>query len=128
MSQKFYSPLEPGSTRLLRLKLHDEETSEVHCELFEYSLHNTVNRTHLYEALSYVWGELQRKTIYINKIPFGVTLNLYGALLHLRNHALSRAVWVDATVVNEQAERAQPVGLLSSLSGGQQLARLAQIG
>ncbi|KAF7568734.1 Arp, Ankyrin repeat protein [Pyrenophora tritici-repentis] len=30
--------------------------------------------------------------------------------------------------VNEQAERAQPIGLLSQLSGGQQLARLARIG
>ena len=34
----------------------------------------------------------------------------------------------DATDVNEQAERAQPIGLLSQLSGGQQLARLARIG
>ncbi|KAI0568541.1 hypothetical protein PtrCC142_012077 [Pyrenophora tritici-repentis] len=33
-----------------------------------------------------------------------------------------------ATDVNEQAERAQPIGLLSQLSGGQQLARLARIG
>ncbi|KAA8616515.1 hypothetical protein PtrV1_09816 [Pyrenophora tritici-repentis] len=32
------------------------------------------------------------------------------------------------TDVNEQAERAQPIGLLSQLSGGQQLARLARIG
>ncbi|KAI0568782.1 hypothetical protein TUN199_11845 [Pyrenophora tritici-repentis] len=35
---------------------------------------------------------------------------------------------VPATDVNEQAERAQPIGLLSQLSGGQQLARLARIG
>ncbi|KAA8621982.1 hypothetical protein PtrV1_06483 [Pyrenophora tritici-repentis] len=33
-----------------------------------------------------------------------------------------------STDVNEQAERAQPIGLLSQLSGGQQLARLARIG
>ncbi|KAI0615923.1 hypothetical protein TUN199_12112, partial [Pyrenophora tritici-repentis] len=40
----------------------------------------------------------------------------------------TRPQWAFITDVNEQAERAQPIGLLSQLSGGQQLARLARIG
>lgn len=117
MSQKFYSPLGPNSTRLLRLKPHDDETSEVHCELFEYSIQDSANRTHLYEALSYVWGDPHRKTIYINNIPFGVTLNLYGALLHLRNHALSRVVWIDAICIDQEnlKEKEQQIQFMAKI-------------
>jgi hypothetical protein len=102
---------------LLRLKPHDDEASEVHCELFEYSLQGSANRTHLYEALSYVWGEPHRKTIYINKIAFGVTLNLYAALLHLRNHALSRAVWIDAICIDQEnlEEKEQQIQIMAKI-------------
>ncbi|KAF7451133.1 hypothetical protein A1F99_057490 [Pyrenophora tritici-repentis] len=47
----------------------------------------------------------------------------------LLNHLPKAAKTIrSCTDVNEQAERAQPIGLLSQLSGGQQLARLARIG
>jgi hypothetical protein len=56
----------------------------------------------MYEALSYVWSGPHRRSIYVDKIPFGVTLNLYGALLHLRNQALSRVVWIDAIRIDQE--------------------------
>jgi hypothetical protein len=74
----------------------------VYCELFEYSLQGSVNRAHLYEALSYAWGKLHQRTIYINRIPFGVTLNLYAAHLHLLNQALSRVLWIDAICIDQE--------------------------
>jgi hypothetical protein len=106
-SQYFHFPLSSrgGSIRLLRLKPNMDKSADIHCELFEYPLQDC-SGSHLYEALSYVWGRSQKKLhIFIHGCSFDVTDNLYEALLELRNHTLERVVWVDAICINQMAQR-----------------------
>ena len=107
MSQYSYSPLPSGSNsiRLLRLMPHKDETADIQCELFEYSLQNSCG-THLYEALSYVWGNPDKKLpIFMHNYSFDVTVNLRAALLRLRNHSMERVVWVDALCINQANQK-----------------------
>jgi hypothetical protein len=107
MSQYLHSPLSSrgGSIRLLRLKPNTDKSADIHCELFEYPLQDC-SGSHLYEALSYVWGISQKKLhIFIHGCSFDVTDNLYEALLELRNHTLERIIWVDAVCINQTARR-----------------------
>ncbi|KAJ6201965.1 heterokaryon incompatibility protein-domain-containing protein, partial [Bipolaris maydis] len=103
MSQYSYSPLPTGSDsiRLLRLMPHKDETANIKCELFEHSLHNLC-RTHLYEALSYEWGNPKEKLpVFIHEHSFNVTINLHAALSRLRNHSMERILWADAICINQ---------------------------
>jgi hypothetical protein len=103
MSAYRYSSLSPGdgSIRLLRLMPNRDETTVIECQLFNYTL-ESVKGTHLYEALSYVWGNLDETVaIFIGKHCFKVTKNLHAALLRLRNHSIERIVWVDAVCINQ---------------------------
>jgi hypothetical protein len=107
MSQYHYSPLSSGhdSIRLLRLKPHKDETADIQCELFEYSQGNSCKETHLYDALSYVWGNPDEKLpIFIHGHSFDVTVNLRAALSHLRNHTIERILWVDAICIRQEDE------------------------
>ena len=107
MSQYYYSPLSSGhhSIRLLRLLPHEDESADIQCELYEYSLQNSC-RTHLYEALSYVWGSPEKKLhIFMHGHSFEVTVNLHAALLRLRNDSMERVVWVDAICINQANEK-----------------------
>jgi hypothetical protein len=104
MSQYSYSPLPSGSDsiRLLRLMPHEDETANIQCELFEYRLQN-LRGSHLYEALSYVWGNPDKKLpILLNNYSFDVTVNLHAALLRLRNDSMERVVWVDAICIDQE--------------------------
>jgi hypothetical protein len=57
---------------------------------------------HSYEALSYVWGDLSRtRSIFLDDVQFGVTSNLYAALLQLRDHSFPRIIWIDAICINQ---------------------------
>ncbi|KAI0892961.1 heterokaryon incompatibility protein-domain-containing protein [Annulohypoxylon nitens] len=54
------------------------------------------------EALSYVWGSSQDVScIFIDDIPFRVTLNLYNILTHLRHCHTTRTIWIDAVCINQ---------------------------
>lgn len=123
MSQYHYSSLAqgPDSIRLLRLMPNDIESpekTEIQCELFEYTLHDLDKRTHLYEALSYTWGDPGDPcSISINKQKLDVTKNLHAALLHLRDRFLERILWVDAICINQKDKEEQ----------GQQVQRMAKI-
>jgi hypothetical protein len=104
MSQYRYSPLSSGhdSIRLLRLLPHEDETADIQCELFEYSLQNSCKGIHLYEALSYVWGSPDEKLpIFLHEHSFNVTINLHAALSRLRNHSMERVLWVDALCIDQ---------------------------
>lgn len=109
MSQYRYPPLSSGhdSIRLLRLMPHENETSDIHCELFEYSLQSSSCKgNHLYDALSYVWGNVREKLpIFIHGHSFDVTVNLRAALSHLRNHSLERILWVDALCIDQENQK-----------------------
>ena len=63
----------PNSIRMLRLMPH-EETAPIHCQLFNYTLHETPRGLHLYEALSYVWGSTDKlQSIVIDNHELSVT-------------------------------------------------------
>jgi hypothetical protein len=123
MSQYFYSPLSPGANniRLLRLMPHAEESTKstkLQCELFEYSLQDLGNRTHLFEALSYTWGgEGKPCSITIEEQNLAITTNLYAALLRLRDRSLERKLWIDAICINQKnpEERGQQVQLMAMI-------------
>lgn len=122
MSQYCYSPLSPGANniRLLRLMPHANagtKATEIHCELFEYSLHDLGKRTHLYEALSYTWGGSKSpRSIYINKQKVEIRRNLHAALSCLQDH-LERTIWVDAICIDQRnlEEREQQVQLMAKI-------------
>jgi hypothetical protein len=121
MSQYCYSPLSPrdDSIRLLRLKPDKDRSADIHCELFEYSLRDC-SGSHLYEALSYVWGRSQNKLhIFIHGCSFDVTDNLHEALLELRNHTLERTIWVDAICINQTTleEKERQIKIMAKVYG-----------
>lgn len=99
---------------------HEDETADIQCELFEYSLPNSCKRTHMYDALSYVWGNPDEKLpIFIYKYSFDVTVNLRAALLHLRNHSIERILWVDAICIDQanQEEKEHQIQSMAKIYG-----------
>ena len=105
MAQHYrYCSLPPGpdSIRLLRIMPDEDETAPIRCQLFDYSLQDLGEGTHLYEALSYVWGDSSRDMlIFVNECYLHVTTNLHAALSHLRNRSFERIIWVDAVCINQ---------------------------
>ncbi|RYP78247.1 hypothetical protein DL771_000724 [Monosporascus sp. 5C6A] len=98
-----YSPLPgSGSIRLLRLMPHEDKNARIQCQLFDYPLRDSSEGTHLYEALSYVWGDDgNRQPILIDNHELKVTSNLHAALLRLRDRLLQRVIWIDAICINQ---------------------------
>jgi hypothetical protein len=120
MSSYPYSLLPPDSNniRLLRLLPNEDEAAPIHCELCNYSLQRLSLRTHLYEALSYVWGDPDKTlSIYVDKNQFQVTVNLHAALSHLRDYSFERVIWVDAICIDQSnlEERKQQVQLMAKI-------------
>jgi len=102
-----YSPLprENDNTRLLRLFPNKNRTAIIECQLFNYSLEPD-NSTHLYEALSYVWGDPNEiLPIFVDGHVLHITVSLHAALLHLRDHSLERIIWVDAVCIDQANEK-----------------------
>ncbi|KAK4446763.1 heterokaryon incompatibility protein-domain-containing protein [Podospora aff. communis PSN243] len=116
-----YTPItKSGGIRLLRLQPSEREGSSIHCSLFHYSqpLNNKFQRSDLYEALSYVWGNaLERRRIFVDGFQFEVTWNLHRALEHLRHPVLERILWVDAVCIDQQNddEKAHQVASMASI-------------
>lgn len=108
MSQYPDSPLSPRSDgiRLLRLMPCKDDNAIIQCQLLNYSLSDSRNGTHLYEALSYVWGDPDHTVpIFIGEHRFRVTENLHAALLRLRDRSVERILWVDAICINQADEQ-----------------------
>jgi hypothetical protein len=115
-----YSPLlaHPNSIRLLRLLPASRAENPVRCRIFNYSLTTPARTSHLYECLSYVWGDVnERQTIQVDDAELAVTKNLYGALRRLRDPDLDRVVWVDALCINQDdiEERAKQVQIMARI-------------
>ena len=105
VSHDHYSSLslEPGDIRLLRVLPDKDEAAPIRCQLSNYSLHESTKGTHLYEALSYVWGNPKKVlSIFLADRPFDVTENLHAALLRLRDRSFERVIWVDAICINQE--------------------------
>ena len=122
MSPYCYSSLLPGpdSIRLLRLMPHEDKTAPIQCQLVNYSLQESGGGTHLYEALSYVWGDPKETLpISINKHDLLVTVNLHAALSHLRDRCFERIIWVDAVCINQAdgEERGHQVQSMAKIYG-----------
>ncbi|KAN0114431.1 hypothetical protein V8E51_003975 [Hyaloscypha variabilis] len=122
MSPYCYHPLLPGpdKIRLLRLKPDEDETALVQCELFNYSLEKSTKGTHLYEALSYVWGDPEETVpIHVDGNEFPVTVKLHEALLCLRDRSIERIIWVDAVCINQNddTEKTHEIGLMPKIYG-----------
>ncbi|TGO33995.1 hypothetical protein BHYA_0217g00080 [Botrytis hyacinthi] len=122
MSQYSYStnPLDSESIRLLGLMPDKDLTSPIHCRLHDYSLRESDRGAHLYEALSYVWGSPENpKVVYINNRSLSVTANLYAALLHLRDRAFERIIWVDSICINQEdnTEKGHQIQLMAKIYG-----------
>ncbi|KAM0143557.1 hypothetical protein ACHAO1_000658 [Botrytis cinerea] len=120
MSSYTYSllPASGDNIRLLRLLPSEDEAAPLHCELRDYSLQRSTPRIHLYEALSYVWGDPDiTLPISVNKKQFQVTVNLHAALLRLRDHSFERIIWIDAICIdqNNNEERKQQVQLMARI-------------
>jgi hypothetical protein len=120
MSSHPYSSLSPegDNIRLLRLLPNEDEAAPLQCALRNYRLPKSYTRTHLYEALSYVWGN-QHKTrpIHVDGVPFPVTVNLHAALSRLRDHSFERVIWVDAVCINQEnnEEKVQQIQIMAKI-------------
>jgi hypothetical protein len=103
MSTTHYSQLQEGSIRLIQLLPSENEDDKIHCDLLYYPLQKWERPSHPYEALSYVWGgEEKPMCIALANQTFNITRNLYRALLHLRDPAISRLLWIDAICIDQE--------------------------
>jgi hypothetical protein len=74
----------------------------------------------MYDALSYVWGNPdEKRSIFIHKHSFDVTVNLHAALSHLRNHSIERILWIDAICINQanQEEKQYQIQSMANIYG-----------
>jgi hypothetical protein len=111
---------DPDKIRLLRLKPDADETAPIQCELFNYSLQTSTKGAHLYEALSYVWGDPEETSpIRVDGDQFPVTVKLCEALSRLRDRSIERIIWVDAVCINQTdgPEKNHQIGLMPKIYG-----------
>lgn len=52
-------PLEPNTTRMIRLLPDEDKDAQIECEFLNYNLSEKSGGKGLYEALSYAWGNDQ---------------------------------------------------------------------
>jgi len=106
-----YQPLSSGNIRLLRLLPHGgDSAAPIRCHLIQYPLEEHCGGNHLYEALSYVWGDpAERFFICIlsesEACDFEVSANLHAALLRLRDRYFERILWIDAICINQSDDK-----------------------
>ncbi|CAP70592.1 uncharacterized protein PODANS_3_6560 [Podospora anserina S mat+] len=114
-----YLPLAaPTSIRLLCLLPAEDPTSPIHCRVLDYNL-SIPGGTHLYEALSYAWGQggENQHHVVVDGKELAVTPNLHAALLHLRNAQLQRILWIDAICINQRdiPEKTKQIQLMAQI-------------
>lgn len=108
-----------NSIRLLRLMPNKDDTAVIECQLFLYFLEPSKG-THLYEALSYVWGDPNHAVpILIGGRRHYVTENLHEALQRLRDDSLERTLWIDAICINQadEKEKERQIQLMERIYG-----------
>ena len=120
MPQYSYSlpSLGSDSIRLLGLMPNEDENAPIHCRLHHYPLQKLNNGTHLYEALSYVWGDwVNPESISVDGYKLLVTQNLSKALSHLRHGSIERILWVDAVCINQSdiPEKEQQIRFMAKI-------------
>ena len=111
-----YPPL--SSTRSIRV-LTFNDTKELTCTFREISIDSTEPGDH-YAALSYSWApEFPTSIITCNSAPVEISLNLYDAMLSLRDTQPGNNFWVDKICINQDDtdEKSQQVGLMREIYG-----------
>jgi hypothetical protein len=129
-----YSCLEnPNSIRLLLIEDFEparraEQSYVPRCWIEHFSLDNAPP----YRALSYAWGDMNTKPIFLNDQKVLVRENLWQALWHLRatNHGVERSdlsdyltkvkpkwIWIDALCIDQQnnSERNHQVRVMGKI-------------
>jgi hypothetical protein len=104
MSSYPYCFLPPygDNIRLLRPLPNEDEAAPLHCELRNYSLQKLSPRTHLYEALSYVWGDARETLpIYVNNTVINCqsTQSLQRAWMLCRGLVKNQKLQLYATLI-----------------------------
>ncbi|KAE8370258.1 hypothetical protein BDV27DRAFT_170865 [Aspergillus caelatus] len=117
-----YPPLPRGCIRLLRLLPSKDSNSRIQGRLFNYPLEQLADKTHIYEALSYVWGNLtSRRLILLEDCKLPVTANLYTALLSLRDEYIERIIWIDAICINQKDLKERGEQVLQEVAAARQI-------
>ena len=109
-----------NTIRLLCLTPSEDLTAPIECRLHIYPLEKSNKATHIYQALSYVWGVSETlRSVFIDKQPLPVTANLHAALLQLRDRTFERIIWVDAICINQkdEEEKSHQIGLMAKIFG-----------
>ncbi|KAF4535920.1 Heterokaryon incompatibility protein [Lasiodiplodia theobromae] len=107
---------EPSAIRLVVLLPSLEQHADIVCELCNSALSNIVSDK--YEALSYVWGDPnKRRPIIVSRKLFQATENLEAALRNLRHPTQPRVLWIDAICINQNdvQERNEQVKLMGDI-------------
>jgi hypothetical protein len=109
-----YTPLEPGSIRVLKLRAAADREAELHGELVACRMDEAPE----FEAVSYVWGP----PVFSHKIilPEGVvdiTESLASALRQFRRVSDERVLWADALCINQEDvdEKGQQVSIMGDI-------------
>lgn len=100
LKESTYRPLaDADEIRVLCLEAGDP-SEPIQCKVH----HVKLSRDPVYEALSYMWGPHDSKTISLGGQTFPVRENLWQALFHLRLEESSRLLWIDAICINQADE------------------------
>ncbi|EHK18397.1 uncharacterized protein TRIVIDRAFT_3172, partial [Trichoderma virens Gv29-8] len=114
-----YSPLlGHRHIRLLRLLPSRNQDAPLHSQLFDYPMLELGDGSHMYEALSYVWGSSERPhTLYIDERSMPITANLYEVLLRLRDKMIERILWIDAVCIDQTSieERGEQIQYMAEI-------------
>jgi len=97
----------PGWPHRLAEKLTHAEDGEIRCDVFQVALADVTTLKRPYFAtLSYAWGDhgFTRK-VCCGKQLVPVTVNLYEALVYVRNLRTPRLLWVDSLCINQTRKR-----------------------
>ncbi|KAK4220897.1 heterokaryon incompatibility protein-domain-containing protein [Podospora fimiseda] len=130
MQKFFYLPLKHDirEIRLLTLNYPDPGSGEgsrgsdssllpsINLTLFHAAL--DAQPTHVFSALSYVWGEANNnRSIILDGQTFQVTNNLFTALTRLYTDSFNGHIWIDAICINQSDndEKAVQVQLMSHI-------------
>jgi hypothetical protein len=111
----------PGWPNRLTEKVARGDDSRIQCDVVQVSLASMTTKDRPYFAtLSYAWGDpgVTRK-IRCAKQSVSVTLNLYEALIHVRNLRTPRLLWVDSLCINQadKQEKGQQVQRMHLIYG-----------
>ncbi|KAK3059223.1 hypothetical protein LTR09_000789 [Extremus antarcticus] len=98
---QYSDSIDGDQIRILTLRPSSDPDSMVECQLTAYD--RLTCRP--YDALSYCWGESkERRSIFVNDLPFNIGVRLAEALHHLRLPDKDRILWTDAICINQESK------------------------